>query len=232
MHTTKSLLRLAAVAALGATGALAPLVAVGTASAKAPTKQQAKQLSKELKSLTTHVSAANHTTFKAVYASVDDGQSQTITFEQKPPATLFSDGSGAVLSTGKKTYLCSTEAGTKSCISESGANPLAGLEEIFTPVYTVNILKAAEAEIAARAGNYHVSFSTKSYAGVSSTCASITAQGHTDIYCVGKSGMLTYEAGPGESFTLTSYSSSPPASDFAVPASATTVTIPTIPSTP
>jgi hypothetical protein len=87
-------------------------------------------------------------------------------------------------------------------------------------------LKAAQAEAVAHAAGYDVTFSTASFAGQSATCATIAAAGKNAKYCVTKQGILAYEGSSASSFTLTSYSSSPPASDFALPAGATVMSIP------
>ena len=48
-------------------------------------------------------------------------------------------------------------------------------------------------------------------------------------YCVTDSGILAYAASAGSTFELTSFTSSPAASDFALPAGATVITVPSIP---
>jgi hypothetical protein len=174
------------------------------------------------------VQAAEKTTFKAVYTITGAGaeSNQTVTIEQSPPKSLFSTSNGSDINTGTTSYFCSTASGAATCYSTTTSNPLASLAALFSPATALTELKAAQTEAAARAAGYSASFSTQSFAGQSSTCASFATAGQSVKYCVTKQGVLAYSGSGASSFTLTSYSSSVPASDFALPSGATVVTIP------
>ena len=85
-------------------------------------------------------------------------------------------------------------------------------------------LQAAQAEAATK--GYSITFSSGNYAGQSTKCANVTGHGTSGKYCVTAQGILAYVSSNGGSFSLTSYSSSVPASDFALPAGATVQTLP------
>lgn len=189
----------------------------------------------ELQSLSAEVQAGQHATFKAVYsAHPSSGAAQTITFEQKPPKTVFSATSGSVIDNGTTTYFCSATGGQSQCVSEaSGANPLESITAIFSPTTLLNEFHAAQAAAAAHTAGYSVALSDSTYAGLSAKCLNYTSAAQTVKYCVTDSGILAYAQAGGGTFELTSFSSSPPDSDFSLPAGATIITIPnlSVPST-
>jgi hypothetical protein len=180
---------------------------------------------KKLESLSTSVQAAEKKTFKAVYTITNASSTQTVTIEQSPPKSVFSTKSGGVIDTGTATYYCST-TGTTTCLSAGTTNPLASLTAIFSPATVLAGLREAQAEASAHVAGYNVSFSSETYAGQATTCANLSGQGNSVKYCVTNQGVLAYVSSNGGSFALTSYSSSPPASDFSLPAGATLETIP------
>jgi hypothetical protein len=87
-------------------------------------------------------------------------------------------------------------------------------------------------DLAARVTGVSLTFTSELIGGQPSTCANRSRSGETATYCVTSSGVLAKvetsggSSGSGTSFQLTSYSSSPPASAFAVPQGATVVTFP------
>ncbi|HXQ63121.1 MAG TPA: hypothetical protein VN796_12365 [Acidimicrobiales bacterium] len=179
----------------------------------------------KLESLSSSVQAAEKKTFKAVYTITNASSTQTVTIEQSPPKSLFSTKSGSVIDTGTTSYYCSN-SGTITCVSTGTTNPLAALTAVFSPATILAGLKAAQTEAAAHAAGYNVSFSSGTYAGQDTTCANLSSSGNSVKYCVTGQGVLAYASSNGGSFALTSYSSSPPASDFSIPAGATVETIP------
>ncbi|HZU78355.1 MAG TPA: hypothetical protein VE991_00455 [Acidimicrobiales bacterium] len=208
----------------GSTSTTAAASASASASAGLSTTDQLKQL-------TAAVQSMEHGTYRAVYSAVDNGQTQTVTFEQQPPKSYFSAGDGAVIDTGTTTYFCSTSGGQQTCFSTSASSdPLAGLLNLFSPATAVSALQAAESEVAAHLAGASVSFSSQTFAGQDATCVTASDNGQSGKYCVTKSGLLAYEGSGGNSFTLTSFSASVNASDFAPPAGASVQTIPSIPS--
>ncbi|HVC71586.1 MAG TPA: hypothetical protein VNC61_15130 [Acidimicrobiales bacterium] len=183
-------------------------------------------LTGKIGALSSQVKAAERKTFKAVYTTTGSGADQTVTIEQSPPKSVFSTGSGSVINTGTASYYCSNSGGQATCYNAGTSNPLASLVALYSPAAALTELKAAQAEAAIHAAGYSVSFSTQSFAGESATCANISTAGKNAKYCVTKQGILAYAGSDASSFTLTSYSSSPPAGDFALPSGATVVTIP------
>ena len=83
----------------------------------------------------------------------------------------------------------------------------------------------------ARALGIRVTTSSGKFGGVSATCLTVTRRGNGVKYCVTPQGVLAYSStGKGNYFTMTQYTTHPKASVFKLPSNATTVTIPSIPS--
>jgi hypothetical protein len=187
----------------------------------------------KIQSLSSTVQAGEHATFKAVYTTHSTtAPSQTITIEQMPPKSVFGSTSGSVINDGTRTYFCSSSSGQEQCVSESGAagsNPLASITAIFSPATVLSEFQAAQSAAAAHALGYGFAFSSETYAGVPTKCVNFTHSAQTVKYCVTDSGILAYASSAGNTFELTSYTSSPPASDFALPSGATVITVPSIP---
>jgi hypothetical protein len=189
---------------------------------------------RKIEALETTVQGSAKETFKAVYTVVPTtGMTQTVTVEQAPPKSAITVGTtGLVIDTGTATYYCQTAE--NMCLNAGTSNPLASLTALFSPQTALNDFKAVQAEAAAHAAGYSISFSSGSYAGQSTTCANVTGGSSGPVkYCVTKQGLLAYASSAGATFSLTSYSTSPAASDFALPAGATVDTLPagvTIPS--
>jgi hypothetical protein len=186
----------------------------------------------KIQSLSSTVQAGEHATFKAVYTTHSTtAPSQTITIEQMPPKSVFGSTSGSVINDGTHTYFCSSSSGQEQCVSESGAagNPLASITAIFSPATVLSEFQAAQSAAAAHALGYGFAFSSETYAGVPTKCVNFTHAAQTVKYCVTDSGILAYASSAGNTFELTSYTSSPAASDFAVPSGATVITVPSVP---
>lgn len=182
----------------------------------------------QLQRLSTKLSAAEKSTFKAVYSSTSNaGTSSTVTIEQAPPRSLFSVEGTTVISDGKTTDICTTSGGQALCYAETGnVNPIAGIETLFDPSTILGVFQSAEASMGAKIAGYSVSFSSESFAGQPSSCVSIGAASQSSKYCVTDGGILAYvgsseggAAGAG-AFQLTGYSTDVPASDFTLPAPA------------
>jgi hypothetical protein len=177
----------------------------------------------KIAALASSVQGAETATFKVVYSITGAGQAQTVTLEQAPPKSLLSVKSGAVIDTGTATYFCS-ESGATQCLSAGTTNPLASLTALFSPQTALTELHAAQADAALK--GYTITFSSGSYAGQSTTCATVSGMGNSAKYCVTKQGVLAYVKTGSTTFQLESYSSSPAASDFALPPGATVETLP------
>ena len=192
--------------------------------------------SKQLKALTNSLNKGNKLTYQATYTSVQGTQTQTVTIAQSPPKSNFTAGSGSAISDGKTTYYCSTSDGKQQCLSIGGSNPLLGLEDLFSPSVAIGAFSEARQGLASRLLGIKTSVSSATFAGQPSTCVTVTVHGKAGKYCVTNHGILAYAGTSStQNFTLTKYSSSPPASLFSLPAGATQVTLPTgvsIPSIP
>jgi hypothetical protein len=196
----------------------------GSATTAVSTSGASSSLSK-IEALSSSLQGAEKSAFRAVYTITNAGMTQTVTIEQSPPKSLFTTKGGSVIDTGTATYFCS-DSGQSFCESTGTSDPLASLTELFSPQTALTELKAVQAEAAAHAAGYNISFSSGTYGGQSTTCANVTGGAGPVKYCVTKQGLLAYASSTGGSFSLTSYSSSAPASDFALPAGATIMTIP------
>jgi|HubBroStandDraft_1064217.scaffolds.fasta_scaffold308559_1 hypothetical protein len=179
-----------------------------------------------LSAMASSIKAGEQSTFKAVYTYNSAGQSGTVTVEQEPPKTLFIAGGGEVIGTGTTTDYCSTAGSPPTCFSTGTSNPLASITQLFNPDNAATAIQTAEQAAAAHAVGYNVSYSTQSFAGQSSDCATITSSSVTGKYCVTKGGILAYSGASSESFQLTSFSTNVSSSDFTLPAGATTQTLP------
>jgi hypothetical protein len=184
-----------------------------------------------LHSLSSSVQAAEHATFKAVYTSQSSSGSQTITIEQKPPKSVFGTGTTSVINDGTHTYVCTPTGGSTQCIEEStGSNPLSSLATLFSPQSLLTVFQQAEAQAAAHAAGYTLTFSDGTYAGQHSKCVSATGgPSGGGKYCITDSGILAFVQSTSTTFQLSSFTGSPADSDFAIPSGATIETIPSIP---
>ena len=219
------------------------------ASAKGLSNSQIQQLQNK-------INQGKKATYSATYVSSDGS---TVTISQQGGKSNFSSADGSsVINTGKKTYYCSkngsgnsgssgnsgnsgnsggttttTSAGGLQCITAGGANPLAGIQNAFSPALLMNVLNEAKTNAVARALGIKVTTSTQKFAGQNATCVSATVRGQTGKYCVTSQGLLAYVGGThGSTFKMTKYSGNPSPTLFKLPANATTVTIPSIPSSP
>jgi hypothetical protein len=193
--------------------------------------------SAQIQSLSAAVRTGQHATFKATYrAHNPGGTSESVTVEQMPPRSVFSAGTSSVLDDGTRTYFCSPSGGSEQCVSEavsgSGTSPLASITAVFDPATVLNEFRAAEAAVVAHSAGSRVAFSHATYAGLAATCVDVTHESTTVTYCVTNSGVLAYASTAGSTFELTAFSSSPPASDFTLPAGATVITVPPLGTTP
>lgn len=163
--------------------------------------------SSKISSIAESINGAKNATFKAVYTETAGGTTQTVTIEQAPPNSLFSSGGSRIITTSAGTFACQSGAGC-TALPAGVPNPSAALAQAFSPT-------AALTAIQAEANAPGVNVDSETIAGQSSTCVSATAAGQTAKYCVTDSGILASESTTGASFTLTSYTTNVPASDFA-----------------
>ena len=212
-----------------------------TTGATATTAAGGSGAASKLDTLAGDVKSAQKSTFQAVYTSNSGGSTSTITLAQSPPKQLFSstDSSGSTTSlvnTGTTTYSCSGASGSGvTCTSIGGraaGAALTSLISVYNGSTALTVFNAWKSALVARVAGVSLTFTNTTIADQPSTCANWKRSGDTATYCVTSTGVLAKvetsggSSGSGTSFELTSYTTSPPASAFAVPAGATVVTLP------
>jgi len=178
---------------------------------------------KKLKLLKQHVARESHATFEVAYSINAGGKTESITFAQAPPKVLVKTTAGSLIDTGTETLFCSATY----CVGEGSTNPVSSLENLFSPTTAENFFQQAAAEAGAAQAGYSIKFSSASYGGQKSECASVKGHGYSEKYCVSNIGLLTFASSPGGTIQLTSYTGTVPATDFSPPSGATIVTVPT-----
>ena len=163
--------------------------------------------SDKVNSIASAINGAKNATFKAVYTETAAGQQLNVTIEQAPPNSLFQSGGSKVVTTASGTFACQTGAGC-SALPAGVPSPSASLAAAFSPSAALTAIQGA-------VNQPGVTVTSETIAGQSSTCVSLSAAGQSAKYCVTDSGILASESTTGVSFTLTSYTTSVPASDFA-----------------
>jgi hypothetical protein len=230
---TKRLTLVAALVAFGvglaACGSSSPSASSTTTSTSTTTTTVAQSSSQQLQSLTSLAQNSKTATFKAVYTYTSSGKTQTITFAQSPPKYFFQVGtSGFTVNDGTTTYYC---AQSHCLATSSSSNPLLSLSGLFNGTTFADSVRAYTVAAAAlAAAGVSLTFSTGTYGGVSSQCVHVSdtkSATKTFVWCVASaSGLMDYWSAGTSSFALTSFTTSPPASDFAVPAGYTVTTLP------
>jgi len=185
-------------------------------------------------SLLSKFQSGEHATLLASYkiSSSTSKDLTTLTVAQQSPDQVFkgttSSGSFEFLRLGTKSYLCSQSgSGAAMCFSSGATNPEAELFSLYEPSRYLPYFQEA-----ASAAGGTASYSTKSVNGYSLSC--ITVSGAKDengsgTFCVTAQGVLGYVAWTGTSasesgsFEITSYSTTVPANEFALPAKPTTI---------
>lgn len=181
-------------------------------------------------------------TFQVVYATSGSAPATVTYAAQLPDDVAFTltptGGSGStapvhLVQNSSGEYACDQTSGQWSCDKVSGVSAASqnALIDLYTPGHWVRFL--SDFALAAGIAGDKVSSSTMSLNGFSMNCVDLVApgvQGKSTI-CTTSQGVLGYAqaAGDSTSFAITSYSSSPSASVFQLPAGAkiTTVTVPT-----
>lgn len=230
-------LALSAAVVVGAAGVAG--VAAGPAGASHKKKHHAtsSSLASKLKTIYSHVSAAKGATYTAVYTATYGGKTQSLTFAQQPPKSLFKATGGEVVDNGTETLFCSTSSGAPSCLNAGTEDPLAPLIDLLSATNAEKFFQEARGYVAAKTHGYTVTFSSMTVAGQASQCGNVTGPGGSFVgeYCVANAGFLTYAKSSTGTFKLTSFSKSVSSGEFTPPAGATVETLPagvTIPSVP
>jgi hypothetical protein len=181
------------------------------------------------------------TTFEVTYTTTGSAPATVTYAAQVPKNVAFTvtptGGSGAtplhLVQNTSGEFACDQTSGQWSCtkfsgVSASGQNSLI---DLYTPGHWTRFLSGFA--LAAGFAGDKVATSTMSLNGFSMDCIDLTAPGvpGKSTICTTSQGVLGYVGVAGEStrFEITSYSSSPAASLFQLPAGATitTVTVPT-----
>ncbi len=185
-------------------------------------KGSSSSASKQLKALASGVASEKNATFEVSYTTSSAGHTESVTFAQSPPKYAVKVGtSSAFIYTGSETLYCSAD----TCFKESGkSNPLVSLEDLFSPTTAKAFFDETELEIGTKVAGYSVSFSSETFGGLSSECATVSGHGETEKDCVAKNGLLTYAGSSAGNVTLTSYTSSVPSTLFEPPSGATVIT--------
>jgi hypothetical protein len=219
--------------ALGLTAISVGVLGLAVLPASASVDKSKTISSSALKALENNINKGKHLRYEATYKSVSNGQTTVVTIAQDPPKSDFSTSSGQVIDTGKSTYYCSDQGGKSQCLSTStGTNPFVDLEDLFSPGAALAAFGEAKEGLVEKALGIKVSSASAKYAGQSSTCVTVKEKSNSGKYCVTKQGLLAYSSASSSSgssggyFEMTKYSSSPSSSLFALPAGATTVTLP------
>lgn len=206
-----------------------------TSAASTPTTSSASaSVASKLQTLMESTQGVKDRTFALTYTETSSasGSGKTLTFAQDPPKFLFEVASAIIVDTGTETYACSNTGSGADYCETSGATTteIAPLENLITGQTVSSQLASVREGILSKLAGVNASFSSASFAGQPSSCVSGSQGANTFKYCVTNSGVLAYAGGSSVktygSLTLVTYSTSPPASDFTVPAGATVVTTP------
>jgi hypothetical protein len=182
------------------------------------------------------------TTFEANYTTTGSAPATVTYAAQLPDNVAFTltptGGSGDtapvhLVQNSSGQYGCQQSSGQWSCAKLTGDTSLSqnSVIDFYTPGHWENFLSGLA--LAAGFAGDKVSTSTMSLNGFNMNCIDLVASGvaGTSKICTTSQGVLGYVGVAGEStrFEITSYSSSPAASLFQLPAGATitTVTVPT-----
>lgn len=187
-----------------------------------------------LQQITNKLKTGETQPFDAKYTVSGTGQVSSIEVASQPPSSfaflvtsssgakedLFGDASGGDACQGSP-----ASANTWTCVSlpASGLGSYSAIVDIYTGKYWLNALNAIQAEAAGKG----VTVSTKTVGGQSAQCATFGAASGGTV-CVTNDGVLAYAKSnsSGDSFELTSLSSSPSASLFKLPPGASVQSIP------
>jgi hypothetical protein len=170
-----------------------------------------------------NLKAGQKATFGATWTYTSNGTTHTVSLSNNPPKTAFQVDSAVVIDNGTNTYYCATQ---KICVKGGSAGALAALSDIFNGHTVLTTIQSYTDKSVLSAEGITLTFSNATYGGVASTCLEVKSSSSTVTWCAGTdTGILTYYSTSDATFTLTSYTSSPPASDFQPPAGATVVSL-------
>jgi hypothetical protein len=186
----------------------------------------------KLAAIAAAVKKESKASFKLTYTTTSSSGKTMITLEQSPPKQRFVSGSSEFLFDGNSMYICEIGAHPGTCMKypKGATNPMSAMMGIYTGSTALSAISSWRSMVSSGVMGYHVSYSTETFAGQSAQCVNWSYHGDSAKYCVTESGVLAYAGGTGAnssgSFELTSFSSSAPASDFALPKGATMTNMP------
>ncbi len=196
---------------------------------------------------TNTIKASQGATFEATYVTTGSSPATVVYAVQPPKGLAFvttpTGGSSPldIIVNASGEYSCSSSSGTgsgsgASCekLGTASATAENQIFSFYTPSHWTTFLK--DFSLAAGIAGDKVTSSTMSVNGFAMQCVDFNASGvpGTSTICTTAQGILGYVkvATDSTSFEIKSYSASPPASLFQLPAGATITTIPTTTTTP
>ncbi len=228
MTPSRIRLLLSGAAAVCAAGLLAACGSTGGAPSSSPTPSGPTGV---IQQMIANLKNSQNAPYSVTYAlSGSAAAAGSFTYEQSPPKYRLTLSSVSVIETGSTIYLCTGSSVGEICTVDTGTNPLASVEQAFSPSTVIPKLTTLKTELAAKTAGVTITTSSATYASQPSTCLSYVQAGLTSKYCATDSGVLAYASNGSTTLTLTSYSSTVAASDFALPKGATLESLPaTIP---
>jgi hypothetical protein len=194
----------------------------------------------QVQAFTQTFKSGSATEFEATYTTTGSSPATVVYAVDPPHDVAFSDtptaaGSPAfeLVANATGEYECTPASGATAPSCQKLAKADAATEneivDLYTPSHWENLLKGGSL-VAGLAGD-KVSSSTMSVNGFSLNCIDLVAPGvsGTSTICSTQQGILGYAqvASDPTTFEITKYSTSPPASAFALPPGATVTTTPT-----
>jgi hypothetical protein len=195
-------------------------------------------------SFTKGMQSSETATFEATYVTTGKSPTTVVYAVQPPKGLAFTDtpsngkadgvGRVDIVANATGEYLCTPPSGSQSATQCERASAVNAATEnkvfaFYTPAHWVAFLKGFS--LAAGFAGDKVSSSTKTLNGYSMQCVDFVAAGvkGTSTICTAAQGILGYVkvAQDNTSFELKSYSASPPASLFQLPAGAKVTTVST-----
>jgi hypothetical protein len=216
------------------------LTSCGVVKAVRKVEQDVKGNKATIDTFTNKISSSEGTTFEATYVTTGSSPATVVYAVQPPKGLAFVDTpTGASTSTldiivnSSGEYSCSASGSVSGPTCQKLGTADASAEnqifDFYTPSHWTTFLR--DFSLAAGLAGDKVTSSTMSVNGFSMQCVDFNASGvpGTSTICTTSQGILGYVkvATNATSFEIKSYSASPPASLFQLPAGATITTIPT-----
>jgi peptidoglycan DL-endopeptidase CwlO len=211
----------------GSTSAPTSTSAASTSTTTTPTSTSSAD---PLAAFTGKLSAGETQTFHSTYTAIQAGTTKTVSIALAPPNSFaFSvsgggSAAGDLISNGTTVYSCSKSTGTEVCTSLPAAEAadFSGVFDLYTGKYWLTDLSAVRAYAASK--GVSVTTSTMTENGIGLSCVSYsssTVASRNGELCVTAQGVIGYVKAGTTTLTITSFTTSVPASTFQPPAGAT-----------